>query len=87
MISDIILGISLIGSLSLVGLLQYFHAKERKDLIRAVLSKNLTEVTQAEAVDKIPNKEEPKPPDLEPLSELDDDRFAAMIAKQNKIKS
>ena len=43
----------------------------------------MTELNTAEAIDKMP-KEEPTPPDLEPLSEVDDDRFEKMIKNQNK---
>ena len=83
MTSEIILSISLLILCGTVSLVIYINAKERKDLIRAVLAKNLTEVNTAEAIDKMP-KEDPTPPDLTPLSEVDDDLFAKMVEKQNK---
>ena len=83
MISEIILSISLVITLGILAYSQYLNSKERKDLIRAVLAKNLTEVNTAEAIDKMP-KEDDKPPDLTPLSEVDDDLFFKMAEKQNK---
>ena len=81
--TEIILSISLLISLISLAVSQYLFAKERKDLIRAIISKNMTELNTAEAIKKMP-KEEPAPPDLEPLSEVDDDRFEKMIKNQNK---
>ena len=72
--------ISIIGLLIYIGYKEYTVAKERKDLIKAIMSKNLTEYS---INDKMVVKEkEVKQPDFVPAETLDDKQFEEMIKQQ-----
>ena len=72
--------ISIIGLLIYIGYKEYTVAKERKDLIKAIMSKNLTEYS---INDKMVVKEkEVKQPDFVPAETLDDKQFEQMIKQQ-----
>jgi len=61
----------------------YMERLERKQLIRSIMAKNLTEVVQAEAF----RGDEPEPekaPDLVPLDSMDEEGFDKMIKQQLK---
>ena len=84
MIAEIILSISLLLTLSTLAVSQYLNSKERKDLIRALITKNLQDLNTADAIDKMPKEEETKSPDLIPIADANDDLFAKMVKEQNK---
>lgn len=86
MILDILLIVLVAIELVFIGIMQYLHAKERKDMIRAIIAKNMDQITTAEAIDKMP-KEEEKPPDEIPVNADNPDLFDKMIAAQNKLTS
>jgi hypothetical protein len=72
--------ITIIGLLLFLGYREYQTAKERKDLIKAIMSKNLTEYS---INDKMVVKEkEIKQPDFIPAETLDDKQFDQMIKQQ-----
>ena len=72
--------ITIIGLLFFLGYREYQTAKERKDLIKAIMSKNLTEYS---INDKMVVKEkEVKQPDFVPAETLDDKQFEQMIKQQ-----
>jgi len=72
--------ITIIGLLFFLGYREYQTAKERKDLIKAIMSKNLTEYS---INDKMVVKEkEIKQPDFVPAETLDDKQFEQMIKQQ-----
>ena len=61
----------------------YMERIERKQLIRSIMAKNLTEVVQSEAFEK----QEPvveKPADLVPLESLDESQFDKLVQQQLK---
>jgi len=62
---------------------EYHTAKERKDLIRAILSKNLTEFTASEIIKK--EVVEQKPPDLVPVEQASDKEFDKLIKEQLNV--
>jgi hypothetical protein len=64
----------------------YMERLERKQLIRSIMAKNLTEVVQAEVLGKQEPVEE-KPSDLVPLESLDAEGFDKMIKNQLKKAS
>lgn len=72
--------ITIIGLLLFLVYREYQAAKERKDLIKAIMSKNLTEYVSN---DKIKTEQtEVKPPDLIPVEQADDKEFQKMIKQQ-----
>mgnify|MGYP001561105890 CR=1 FL=1 len=85
MTAEIILSISLLFSLGILALSQYLNGKERKDLLRHILAKNLGEVNSAEAIDKMSKEKEEQTPDLIPIQDADDDLFSKMVKEQNKL--
>jgi hypothetical protein len=67
--------------IAFIGYRDYMDRVERKQLIRSIMAKNLTEAVQAEALDK----QEPiieKEPDIVPLETMDQTDFDKMIKKQ-----
>lgn len=80
---DILLTIIIFLLVLLLAVSQYLSAKERKDLIRAIIAKNMDQITTAEAIDKMP-KEEEKPPDEMPVNADTPDLFDKMILNQLK---
>ena len=65
----------------------YASAKERKDLIRAILAKGLPEIVEAEHNDKIKPMEPDKPSEFIPVESLDDEGFIKMVKNQIKRKT
>jgi len=63
---------------------EYFNKQERKKLIDAYLAKNITELKQAEAIEK--SKPIPPPaevsPDFIPMDEVTDEQFDVAIRKE-----
>ncbi len=84
---DILLIILIALELGIIVFMQYLHAKERKDLIRAIIAKNMDQINTAEAIDKMPKEEEKIEPDLVPVNEASDDLFNKMVVAQNKLTS
>jgi FtsZ-interacting cell division protein ZipA len=76
----------LIINICLIAFLVYSHysnAKERKELIRSIMAKNLPELTDNEMVEKFkPEPEKKENIDLVPVSSLSDNDFDKMIKKQ-----
>lgn len=72
--------ITIIGLLIYIGYKEYTVAKERKDLIKAVMSKNLTEYVVNDKMDT--KKAEEKPAEYVAAENLDDKAFDEMIKKQ-----
>jgi hypothetical protein len=69
--------------IAFLGYIIYSYNKERKELIRSILAKNLQELTDAELTDKFkPNAQENKKPELIPVSDLSETDFDKMIKKQ-----
>lgn len=86
MIIDILLIVLIAIELVFIGIMQYLHAKERKDMIRAIIAKNMDQLNTAEAIDKM-SKEEEKPPDEMLVNADSPDLFDKMITAQNKLTS
>ena len=84
MIVDILLIVLVAIELIFIGVMQYLHAKERKDMIRAIIAKNMDQITTAEAIDKMP-KEEEKSPTEDLVTADNPDLFDKMI--KNQLKS
>lgn len=81
--TDIILGFVILALL----VERYFNAKEMgkqlKDMTRALMAKNATELRDMEMVDKVKVNVTPqRPPDLIPLEQMDDEQFNEMIEKE-----
>ena len=55
--------------------------KKQKEMIKAIMSKNLQEYEASEIIEKATN-EEVKPPDEQPMGELDQKDFDKFIDKQ-----
>jgi len=74
----------IIALLCFIATQEWQNRKERKNLIDAYLAKNLTELKQAEVIEKskpIPPPAE-VPPDFIPVDEVTDDQFDAAIRKE-----
>jgi type II secretory pathway pseudopilin PulG len=59
MIEEIILSIVIIALLAYMGLTQYYGNRERDKLIKALIAKNLKEVSDAEYLEKVKPSSEP----------------------------
>lgn len=73
-------GISIVGLLIYIGYKEYQTSKERKDLIKAIMSKNLTEYVSNDKM--VVKEKEIKQPDFVPAETLDDKQFEQMIKQQ-----
>lgn len=58
---------------------QRTNAREREDLIRALLSKDVREYSDSKVVEQTPKDEEVKPPEYQPVEDLDNDQFMNAI--------
>jgi len=65
----------------IVWLIRENHTQQKR-LIKAILSKDLTDFTMSELAEQPVSKQKEVDPDLTPLSELDDEQFTKMIKKQ-----
>lgn len=72
--------LTIVGLLIYIAYKEYHTAKERKDLLRAIMSKNLTEYTASEIIKK--EVVEQKPPDLVPVEQASDKEFDKLIKQQ-----
>ena len=66
--------------LLIVWLIKENHIQQKK-LIKAIMSKNVQEFTQAEITEHPKKGFKPQEPDLTPLHELSDDAFMKIIKK------
>ena len=82
MIVDIIFALIILGLLVFVAFLELTYKQERKDLLRMIKAKDLTEVTIAESVDKQAKAENQEPPDAVTVDQLDDQEFDKHIKSQ-----
>ena len=83
---DILLGVIILFLLGYIAYLEYQFKKERKDLLRAIMAKDLTEMTIAENTDKQVKRELPLPPTVVESTELSDDEFDKHIKEVNQTK-
>ena len=83
---DLLLGIIILALLGYIAYLEYQFKKERKDLIRAIMAKDLTEMTIAESVDKQAKRKLPLPPAVVESTELSDEEFDKHIKEVNQAK-
>lgn len=74
--------VAIIGLICTIGILlaeRYVVNKtmreERKEWTKGMLAKNLRELTDNEALEKLPEQEEQKPPDFIPAEDMDDELF------------
>ena len=84
MIGEIILSVSILLLCVTLAVSQYLSAKERKDMIRAIISKNLTEINTAESIDKMPKENKEIVPDEILVTADTPDLFDKMIKNQLK---
>jgi len=80
MIPEIVLAIVIVALLALQGVSQYYYAKEREKLLKMIMAKNLTEVTDNERVEKIVPIDE-KPPEFIPVNPDNAEEFDDAIKK------
>jgi hypothetical protein len=72
--TEVILSIVILGLLIYIAVSQYITGKEREKLLKMFMAKDLREVTDNEALEKIPKKEPfIKPPDLASMDEVAED--------------
>lgn len=83
---DILLGVIILALLGYIAYLEYQFKKERKDLLRAIMAKNLTEMTIAEGVEKQAKREPQPPPTVVESTELSDEEFDKHIKAINQTK-
>lgn len=76
--------ITIVVLLAFIAIQEWQNRKERKGLIDAYLAKNLTELKQAEKIEKEPVGEglAETPPDFIPFDEISDDQFNLAIKKE-----
>jgi len=74
----------IIALLIFIGYQEWQNRKERKNLIDAYLAKNLTELKQAEQIDKekVRDVTNEMPPDFIPMEDLSDEEFTKAIHKE-----
>lgn len=72
--------LTVVGLLIYIAYKEYHTAKERKDLIKAIMSKNLTEYVSNDKM--VVKEKEIKQPDFVPAETLDDKQFEQMIKQQ-----
>lgn len=82
--SEIILGLVIVSLVIDRYLTRKEAAQQIKELTRALIAKNATELRDMEMVDKVQIKAElpKKEPDLMPLENLDDEQFNELLEKQ-----
>lgn len=81
--TDIILFLVIVALLSYIVVKEYFDKKERKLIMTHLMAKNLQEVIQAEAVEKIkPTVEED--PEFIPMESVTDDVFFKALKKTSE---
>ncbi len=73
MIFNIVFAIVILLQMVFVGYLVYMHQQEREKLLKMFMAKDLREVTDNEALEKIPDQPFIKPPDLASMDEAADD--------------
>lgn len=81
---NILFTIIILSLIAFLSFREYANAKERKQLIHAIMAKNLNEKLEADIIaDEKPIKPE-KPSDLVPAQDLSDEDFDKMIERQLK---
>lgn len=87
MTSEIMFFIIILALLVYIGITHYHYNNEREKLIKAILAKNLTELTDNEYLEKLkPNKTQTKPPDIVPFdADMDEKLFDKAI--KNEIEN
>ena len=86
-IALVILALTNIGSLVVFGFYIYLESKEKQKTINALIAKSNQDYLNNEMADKVEKIQntEPIPPDLEEISDLDDEMFDEHIVKEEKI--
>lgn len=82
--SEIVLTITILALLGYIAVSQYINIKEREKLMKLLMARNLTEVTENEIVEKIHEEKntETPPPDVSEVMPEDDILFDKHIEEQ-----
>lgn len=85
--SEVILSITILLLLVYIAVSQYITTKEREKLMKLLMARNLTEVTDNEVMEKInPNKETKDiPNDVQELTPDNDVAFDSMIQSELEV--
>ena len=80
---EVLLCVVIVALLIYIGFLELSFKKERKDMLRAIMAKDLTEMTIAENTEKQKERKLPLPPTVVESTELSDAEFDKHIKAVN----